>query len=228
MRALINGYIRPTWQKQVQQRQQAFDPRYILYHTLRADDPALADRLRDWQDRRDAAHKTFTSFIDKLAQTSQPGPLSAKLFYKTDEDGRLAEVSCYGSLPRGWRMTTGTEDNWIEPETIEARRALAAVPPAPPLRERAALIGWPYRDEKFTPGPARPLARQFNSLPRIRTEGDAVLVELPDPGNFDAHPLFQRAAQNWHKPEGLTYLGMADTVWTMLVRYGARDKAPAP
>lgn len=169
--------------------------RRIHYVTFAVDDPALAQAVREWRDRRDAAKTAISAYIKDLHAPTLLGPWTTVRYQIDEKTGSLSKIAYSGYVPAGWGAEPDSVDHWLVPDH-RTRRDLSRLPPMPSMTALAGLIDWPVLPVAGNRA-ERDFASQFNHLPVVHEKNGRLFIDLPHPANFAARPDVAALIDRW-------------------------------
>ena len=191
----------------------AMPPRWRIYYvTFAIDDPAVAQAVRDWRDRRDDAKKAINTYIKDLHAPTLFGPWTTVRYHIDEKTGTLSKIAYSGYVPQGWEAEPNSVDHFLVPDS-RTRRDLSRLPPMPSMAALAALIDWPVLPVAGTRS-QKEFAAQFNHLPVVHEKNGRLFIDLPHPGNFTGRPDVAALVDRWDGEPALN---------PVATRRGARD-----
>jgi len=183
-------------------------PRRFIYDCHHVDDPALAERLRDWAIRRIEGRKIVEAFIQTLFNEKN-------IPYQTDDKGRLTHVLYCGQFltaPRGW---TGSKklDHWMVPNSEEMQKKIDTPPLLPTAEDLHKLVNWPTLPNIGDSEESRAYAEKRNQLIIPKLLAEQVFLLTPNVESLMRDPMDRAAAKifaSWSPPSGLSPVPIED------------------
>lgn len=174
------------------------------YVRFKVTDEDAAQKLADWHARDKAARTAIEAYLNK---TFPPARCATGTYYRIDDDGYLKDVAYNGFVPEGWH-TQADEDHdrtyhWVEPKDSQVMCAITRMPPAPPRRALADIVGWPYFEAAGQAEDRAMLYQSVNHTLRTEADGGGILLDVPLCDNFNAHTDIKEVVGAWRVPRYL-------------------------